>query len=51
MKIDEGKNELDDNSIIESLKDAIEMYENGEILEVHDLLLEIVNSIEEFHEE
>lgn len=42
------KNELYDEKIIECLKDAIDMYENGEVLEVRDLLLDIISSIDEF---
>ena len=45
---DETTNELDDNAIINALKDAIDMYENGEILEMRDLLLDIIESIDEF---
>lgn len=47
----EDKNELDDGEIIEGLKNAIDMYENGEVLEVRDLLLDIINSIDEFQGE
>ena len=40
--------ELDDIKIIESLRKAAAMYENGEISEVRDELLEIVKALDEF---
>ena len=46
---DSKNDELNDKQIIEDLKEAIDMYENGEILEVRDLLLDIINSIDEFN--
>ena len=44
------KHELKDNNILKDLEKAATMYEAGEISEVHDMLLEIVGSIEEFEE-
>lgn len=43
-----AKGELKDNKIIVALKRAANDYENGEISEVHDLLLEIAAAIEEW---
>lgn len=42
-----AKGELKDDKIIAALKRAANDYENGEIAEVHDLLLEIAAAIEE----
>lgn len=42
------KGELKDQKIIAALKRAADDYENGEIAEVHDLLLEIAAAIEEW---
>ena len=36
---------LKDDRVIEDLHKAIDMYENGEIVETHDILLYIVNAI------
>ena len=36
---------LNDDRVIEDLHKAIDMYENGEIIETHDVLLYIVNAI------
>lgn len=36
---------LKDDRVIEDLHTAIDMYENGEIIETHDILLYIVNAI------
>ena len=36
---------LKDGRVIEDLYKAIDMYENGEIVETHDILLYIVNAI------
>ena len=36
---------LKDDRVIEDLHKAIDMYENGEIIETHDVLLYIVNAI------
>lgn len=43
-----AKGELKDDKIIAALKRAANDYENGEIAEVHDLLLEIAAAIEEW---
>ena len=43
-----AKGELKDDKIITALKRAANDYENGEIAEVHDLLLEIAAAIEEW---
>lgn len=44
------KHELKDDNILKDLEKAAAMYEDGEISEVHDMLLEIVGAIEEFEE-
>ena len=36
---------LNDTRVIEDLHKAIDMYENGEIIETHDVLVYIVNAI------
>ena len=36
---------LKDDRVISDLHKAIKMYENGEIIETHDVLLYIVNAI------
>lgn len=43
-----ARSELKDEKIIAALKRAANDYENGEIAEVHDLLLEIAAAIEEW---
>lgn len=45
-----AKGELKDEKIVAALKRAANDYENGEIAEVHDLLLEIAAAIEEWEE-
>lgn len=40
--------ELEDNKIILALRKAAESYENGEIIEVRDTLVDIVRAIDEF---
>ena len=45
-----AKGELKDEKIVASLKRAAKDYENGEIAEVRDLLLEIVAAIDEWTE-
>ena len=40
--------ELKDKKIVSALRKLAKSYENGEIVEVRDELLEIVNSIDEF---
>lgn len=42
------KGKLKDKLIASALRDAALMYENGEIVEVRDILLEIAESIDEF---
>lgn len=39
---------LEDGKIIDSLHKAAEDYENGEIVEVRDLLMDIIGAIDEF---
>lgn len=48
MKYLKKNGELKDGKIIEALRTAADMYENGEIVEVRDMLLEIQESLEEF---
>lgn len=50
MKYITKKHELKDKKIIEDLNRAVEMYEDGEIIEVRDMLSEMVNAIDEFTE-
>ena len=45
------KGELQDKKIVAALRQAAEDYENGEIAEVKDVLIDIVNAITEFEEE
>lgn len=40
--------ELEDQKICDALCKASNDYENGEIIEVRDLLMEIVNAIDDF---
>lgn len=40
--------ELKDHEILNALKNAVDQYENGEIIEVRDLLCDIVEAINEF---
>ena len=42
--------ELKDRKIAAALKQAAEDYENGEIAEVRDLLVDIVNAIDEWED-
>ena len=42
------KGELQDKQIIAALHKAAEDYENGEIIEVKDVLIEIINDITDF---
>lgn len=44
------RGELEDERIINALNTAARDYENGELIEVRDLLLEIVAAIDEFTE-
>ena len=39
---------LKDNKILEDICKARKMYENGELVETHDVLLEIIKAIEIF---
>ena len=45
------KGELQDRKIIEALRQAADDYENGEIAEVKDLLIDIIKAITEFEKE
>ena len=45
------KGQLEDKKIVAALHKAAENYENGEIIEVRDLLQEIVNAIDEFEDQ
>lgn len=47
MLYNKGK-ELDDKKIVKDLRRSVDMYENGEIAEVRDILCEIVLAIDEF---
>lgn len=40
--------ELEDQKIVAALRKAADDYENGEIIEVRDLLQDIVDAIDEF---
>ena len=40
--------ELEDKKIVAALRKAADDYENGEIVEVRNLLMEIVDNIDEF---
>lgn len=42
------KGELKDKEIVNALQQAAVDYENGEITEVRDILMEIVQAIDEF---
>lgn len=43
--IDKKHNELIDDAVIRDMKKAIEMYEDGEIIESMSLLIEIYNEV------
>lgn len=45
------KGELQDKKIVAALHQAAEDYENGEIIEVKDVLMEIINAITDFEVE
>lgn len=45
------KGELQDKKIVAALHQAAEDYENGEIIEVKDVLIEIINAITDFEVE
>lgn len=42
---------LDDNTIVEIIRDAADAYERGEILEAHDALLTVVDAIAAFNDD
>ena len=44
----EDTGELNDTEIIKALRQAADDYEDGEVSEVYDLLIEITNAIENF---
>lgn len=44
----EDTGELNDIEIIKALRQAADDYADGEVSEVHDLLIEITNAIENF---
>lgn len=44
------KGELQDKKIVAALHQAAEDYENGEIIEVKDVLIEITNAITDFEQ-
>lgn len=39
---------LKDNKIIEDIRKAADMYDNGEIVETHDLLLDIISVLDDW---
>ena len=45
-----NRGELDDKKIEAALRDAADNYANGELMEVHETLLEIVDALEEWYE-
>lgn len=47
---DHKKNELLDKNIIEGLKNALGLYEDGAICECRDILVDICNAIDEFED-
>lgn len=47
----ERVNNMDDKKQIQLLKDAIDAYENGEILEAKDMAIEFINNITDFEAE
>lgn len=40
--------ELNDKAIVNALKDAINLYEDGAIVETKDILIDIINAISDF---
>ena len=46
--IDKKHNELKDDVVVRDMKKAIEMYEDGEIIESMSLLIEIYNEVTDF---
>ena len=47
---DYKKNELLDKNVIERLKNALALYEDGAICECRDILVDICNAIDEFED-
>ena len=47
---DYKKNELLDNNVIEGLKNALALYEDGAICECRDILVDIAEAISEFED-
>ena len=47
---DYKKNELLDNNVIEGLKNALVLYEDGAICECRDILVDIAEGISEFED-
>ena len=47
---DYKKNELLDNNVIEGLKNALVLYEDGAICECRDILVDIAEAISEFED-
>ena len=47
---DYKKNELLDKNVIEGLKNAIALYEDGAVCECRDLLVDICEAIDEFED-
>lgn len=45
------KGELQDKKIVAALKQAAEDYENGEIIEVKGVLIDIINAITDFEQD
>ena len=45
------KGELQDKKIAAALRQAADDYENGEIIETKDVLIEIINAITDFENE
>ena len=45
------KGNLEDKKIVAALKQAADDYENGEILEVKGVLIDIINAITDFEQE
>lgn len=45
------KGKLNDKEIVKALRQAANDYENGEIIEVRDTLLDIINAIDDFCDE
>lgn len=45
------KGELQDKKIVAALHQAAEDYANGEIIEVKDVLIEIINAITDFEQD